>query len=208
MSKNVGYKLPPYGELLESEKAILVEVKGRQPGLLQQNPIGMVDEFMGGRQVSGIIKKGRTVEQMCKAVEYRTKEGLNYIPNTWFYGTLLNSCSAYKINKRSAVSYVAGLTRVLPSEIPITLDGKPIEKYDAFVTTVNLRPQGRIPRARPWFKEWEAAFHVIYDTLFGLTSAHLHQWMSEAGRRIGVGDFRPQHKGPYGTFVITKWEDL
>jgi len=27
-----------------------------------------------------------------------------------------------------------------------------------------------------------------------------------AGKRIGLGDFRPDCKGPFGRFVVTKWK--
>ena len=29
-----------------------------------------------------------------------------------------------------------------------------------------------------------------------------------AGKRIGLGDFRPATKGPFGKFVVTKWKNL
>jgi hypothetical protein len=28
-----------------------------------------------------------------------------------------------------------------------------------------------------------------------------------AGKRIGLGDFRPATKGPFGKFVVTSWEN-
>lgn len=28
-----------------------------------------------------------------------------------------------------------------------------------------------------------------------------------AGKRIGLGDFRPDCKGPFGKFVVTLWEE-
>jgi len=29
-----------------------------------------------------------------------------------------------------------------------------------------------------------------------------------AGKRIGLGDFRPQTKGPFGKYVITDWKEI
>ena len=31
--------------------------------------------------------------------------------------------------------------------------------------------------------------------------------MDAAGKRIGLGDFRPDCKGPFGKFVVTKWKE-
>jgi hypothetical protein len=28
-----------------------------------------------------------------------------------------------------------------------------------------------------------------------------------AGKRIGLGDFRPDCKGPYGRFSVTRWQE-
>jgi hypothetical protein len=28
-----------------------------------------------------------------------------------------------------------------------------------------------------------------------------------AGKRIGLGDFRPSCKGPFGKFVVTQWKE-
>jgi hypothetical protein len=34
----------------------------------------------------------------------------------------------------------------------------------------------------------------------------IHQLFEEGGRRIGIGDFRPERGGPYGRFAIVSWE--
>ena len=33
----------------------------------------------------------------------------------------------------------------------------------------------------------------------------LRQIIDDSGKRIGLGDFRPSTKGPYGRFVVTSW---
>jgi hypothetical protein len=30
--------------------------------------------------------------------------------------------------------------------------------------------------------------------------------VDDAGKKIGLGDYRPQRKGPFGRFVVRKWE--
>jgi hypothetical protein len=34
----------------------------------------------------------------------------------------------------------------------------------------------------------------------------LRNIVEEAGRRIGIGDFRLEKKGPFGKFEVTKWK--
>jgi hypothetical protein len=31
--------------------------------------------------------------------------------------------------------------------------------------------------------------------------------LAEAGRRIGIGDFRPQKTGPFGKFIVLEWNE-
>jgi hypothetical protein len=33
----------------------------------------------------------------------------------------------------------------------------------------------------------------------------LREIIDAAGKRIGLGDFRPACKGPFGKFVVTEW---
>jgi hypothetical protein len=60
-------------------------------------------------------------------------------------------------------------------------------------------------RHRPRFDSWKLAFEVEYDD--SLIIVHqLNQIVDDAGKRVGLLDFRPAHKGPFGRFIIAKWE--
>lgn len=65
----------------------------------------------------------------------------------------------------------------------------------------DLRPariQGRtINRARPIFLQWAARFTVSYDAEF-IDHSDVLNILEQAGRRIGVGDYRPTH----GRFTV------
>jgi hypothetical protein len=64
---------------------------------------------------------------------------------------------------------------------------------------------GRILAHRPMFDDWALEFVVDLDTSI-LGEKLLRQIIDDAGKRIGMGDFRPQCKGPYGRFVVNNWE--
>jgi hypothetical protein len=67
--------------------------------------------------------------------------------------------------------------------------------------------KGRVMRYRPRFNEWGAEWTmVINENLMGLDLAH--QLLAEGGQQSGIGDFRPQHRGPFGTFRVTKFEEM
>lgn len=64
---------------------------------------------------------------------------------------------------------------------------------------------GRILRHRPIFHDWKLEFTLDLDTEL-LSEKLLRQIVDAAGKRIGLGDFRPDCLGPYGRFVVNSWE--
>lgn len=65
---------------------------------------------------------------------------------------------------------------------------------------------GRILCHRPCFNDWKLSFSLVLDTsIIGLKT--FREIVDCAGKRVGLGDFRPQTKGPYGRYVVTRWEE-
>jgi len=65
--------------------------------------------------------------------------------------------------------------------------------------------KGRIMRHRPRFDQWGLKFDLIVnDDLLSVDMAQ--QLLQEAGQQIGIGDFRPEKRGPFGCFLVSKWE--
>ena len=58
-------------------------------------------------------------------------------------------------------------------------------------------------RTRPLFEPpWAAEFRVDYDPDL-VDKSLLENWLDIAGRRIGLGDWRPEKSGMYGRFTAT-----
>lgn len=71
--------------------------------------------------------------------------------------------------------------------------------------TVNQATHGANMTVRPIIFEWEAVVEVRYrQDRMGDDGMKL--LFVKAGEGVGLGDFRPQKKGEYGTFKVTKWE--
>lgn len=64
---------------------------------------------------------------------------------------------------------------------------------------------GRILAHRPIFDDWQLEFVVDLDTSI-MGEKTFRQIVDDAGQRIGLGDFRPQCKGPYGRFKVVSWQ--
>jgi hypothetical protein len=58
-------------------------------------------------------------------------------------------------------------------------------------------------RARPRFEHWGTTIILVYDEVLLTQPNILRDIANDAGRRFGVGDYRPQTKGWFGKFVTT-----
>jgi hypothetical protein len=57
------------------------------------------------------------------------------------------------------------------------------------------------------FDDWKLFFHLVLDTT-EMSSKMLREIVDAAGKKVGLADFRPLCKGPYGKFVVTHWQEL
>jgi hypothetical protein len=106
---------------------------------------------------------------------------------------------------------------VVPAAVRMTTDTVTILNGDGTTAVkdfeVDSRPvtipatKGKVMRYRPRFDCWSAEFLLgVEDDLLAVESAQ--QLLSEGGQQGGIGDFRPQKRGPFGTFRITLFEDI
>lgn len=102
---------------------------------------------------------------------------------------------------------------VVPSAVRVNTDTITILSGDgpAKLFEVDARPvtipatKGRVMRYRPRFNQWAAEFEVeIDESQVSIETAH--QLLAEAGRSIGIGDFRPEKSGPFGQFRVVRFE--
>ena len=79
-------------------------------------------------------------------------------------------------------------------------------KKSQFTTAVVVQ-RNRILRTRAKFDEWALTF--VLDTDEELVDlAQLEAWLDIGGRRIGLGDWRPEKSGDYGRFEVKHVKSL
>lgn len=66
---------------------------------------------------------------------------------------------------------------------------------------------GRVIRHRPCFYDWGLEFTLEIDPEI-LSVGMVRDVLDAAGKRIGLCDFRPACKGPFGKFRVDLWEEL
>lgn len=124
----------------------------------------------------------------------------NTIPAENVRQSMIAASSRTKIGRRSATVDTAASIYIFPELLD--LDGEWHVDSRAIVIPST---RGRILRHRPMFNQWSIAFKLQVNTdLIDLQT--VKKILEDAGALVGLGDFRPQRKGPYGRFSVVSWE--
>jgi len=170
-----------------------VTIKGMSPGLLMHN-YPMVP-------INGIEKL--PPDEQAEYSAYRDDAtGKLYIPGTAVQRALVAGAAYSKGKGRASLQkQVAACLFVNPHIIDLG-----IKEYVLDARPVVIRAtKGRIVRYRPRIPEWEASFEIEYDEVL-LKEGEIRQIVDDTGLRVGLLDFRPACKGPFGRFVVTHWK--
>lgn len=92
---------------------------------------------------------------------------------------------------------------------PIGIKAADVEPERLFLPSDGIRGSGkRVEKVYPILHDWEATvtWHIYDDTV---TEEVFRKVLSEAGKFVGIGRFRPRNNGYYGRFemVSLDWED-
>jgi len=105
--------------------------------------------------------------------------------------------------RKMALDLAKASVTVTPLLTPVLVKGKSVKDWDYLDRQRVVVQRSAITRSRPAFREgWVAEFEVMSLLPEYVTPAFLHRLVTDAGKFIGLGDFRPT----YGRFVITNWQ--
>lgn len=179
---------------------IRVKIKGLTPLLMNRL---IPEELERGGTKPQRYNKEEEARKRAYIAEINGEKQL-YIPARWIYSMLVKAAASYKAKgKRSSLSsLLAGTIRVEPEKIPLGTD-----KYEIDERPVRIQ-QSRVLAWRPKINNWEAEFYIIYNKMWiGKELAEqLRKILEDGAIRLGIGDFRPQHKGWFGTFTVEEFE--
>ena len=176
---------------------VAYRLQGLTP-LLMTSAAGMVRGGGDG------IKKIPTPEDEAASKVYRLDNGQLYLPTVAVMGAILNAAMGRKIGKFTA-------TRIFASSLLVTNDKSPLvhPETDAPITDyqIDVRravvQRNGVMRARPIINEWAATVEFERDEDFlGLEA--IDEVITIAGKIIGLLDYRPQKRGPFGRFVAER----
>ncbi len=197
-------------------RKVYIELKGKTPGILMNNPEKtLAEEPTGASQ--GPVKHAPPDEQ-AKIRRYLLPDGNFYLPADALRKCILDAAKGWTVKgesgRRVALRGILGgsLLPIDPGFPLLRPDGEPIsgEEYDVFIKPVGIGMGARrssILRGRPQIWPWRviACFH------FGEERVELEvltKVVESAGVYPGILDYRPEKGGWFGTFDLVKiWLD-
>jgi hypothetical protein len=144
----------------------------------------------------------KTKEEQAEYAAYRDPEsGELYIPGIAIQRALVGAAVYSKGKGRASLQkVVAACVIVSPERCGLGIKDYIIDSRPVVVPAT----KGRIIRHRPRLDGWKVTFEIEYDDTL-LTDKQLRKVVDDAGSRVGLLDFRPERKGPFGRFMVTEW---
>lgn len=168
----------------------------------------LMHNIAGMKQTSGGVKNRiPTAEEEALAGCYwlDEKHSSLAIPSRCIHGSFLGAGSKYKIGRSYLSGPISSSIHIGPEMITLG-----IKKYEIDVQSVVVK-KNRIFRARAKVFPWSATFSIFFDDEW-LAVDVMHKTFPElirtAGKTIGIMDYRPQKKGPFGTYRLVSYELL
>ncbi|MBF0260410.1 MAG: hypothetical protein HQL97_01060 [Magnetococcales bacterium] len=161
----------------------------------------------GSRVNTGGGDRGSPQEIATKKL-YIGHDGKPMIPGPNLFRAIIDGGKFFKSGKSQITtlksSLIPACVGIDEIEIPIWHDAP----WNVDTRAVRIPSTGgRILAHRPSFNDWKLAFTILLDESL-LHMKLLREIVDAAGVRIGLGDFRPACKGPYGKFKVAKWAEV
>lgn len=138
-------------------------------------------------------------EEEAEKGAYRNEKGELYIPAEGVRKSMITAAKQFKIGRMSAARSVAASIDIKPEQFVLDAKDYEIDKRPVVIQ------KARIMRYRPLIREWEVSFLLTYDDEDIPNQDMLKQILEYAGRKVGIGDYRPQNMGKFGRFSVTRW---
>ena len=186
---------------MKKMKVYNVTIQGTTPLLMNRpSQLDIADKS------KDVKRETKTPEEQAEGRLYKDSEEKIYIPATWFRGCLIEAGKQKKMGGKgsSKATYskaVGSCASIEPFEIVLK------NKWKVFsILAVNPTTHGRNMLYRPQFDKWEVDLQVEFDEE-QIEPSVMKELFDIAGKRVGVGDWRPAKKGMFGKFQVTSWKE-
>lgn len=187
-------------------KTVTVEIRGTTPLLIHR----FAEASEQSKPTRRIKSQNGDPRAEAQQNAYQAPDGTFFFSSFAIPGTIGAAGSSHKStgSRKSLRWVVPSAVRMTSDTITILNGAGPATSFEVDSRPVTIpATKGRIMRHRPRFDSWGARFDlVVNDDL--LSVEVVHQLLTEAGQSIGIGDFRPEKRGPFGCFRVIRFEQL
>jgi len=188
-----------------SLKEIQTTIEGRTPLLL--NRFTEAAQMKASRGTTSVLTGDKgTPREIAEQKLYLDSDGAYCIPQPNIYRCIIDAGKYFKAGKSKVTTQKSSIISACLEVEGVTIPIEHKEPWDVDTRPVRIPSTGgRILCHRPCFNDWRLSFVMTLDTSM-MGEGLLHEIVEAAGRRIGLGDFRPDCKGPFGKFRIVEWK--
>ena len=187
-----------------SEVTVKVTIEGVTPILMHRFTEENEVKVSSGISAVSVGDKGTPREQAEKKL-YKNDKGELYLPGPNIFACIIAAGKFHKNGKSKVTTVKSSLVPagmgILDLVCPFGTKEFEVDSRSVVIPATG----GRIMAHRPRLDKWSLTFRLAIDTdMFAETFAR--KLVDDASKRIGLGDFRPDRKGIFGKFVVTKWK--
>ena len=193
-----------------------ITIEGLSP-IIQHNGAAGLDKRSAANQEKAEIarKKGsnrteaddrRLRELECQTSLWLDRSGTPTIPEAAIRAAIENGAKKLKQGPQVREGLIVDKVEKFTHDKGMGQPLEEIAKAAEFTVPVVVQRQ-RIERTRAKFDDWSCVFTIEADDEL-VDQAQLAPWLDIAGRRIGLGDWRPQKSGHYGRFEVKEMEAI
>ena len=177
-------------------KNINISVEGISPLLMHRFPMAEVD-------AKSKAKNQKQTQDDVESYLYKDTDGTIAQPAIHFISSMKKAGARYQIPGQGKLTYKnligSGAVVITPEMIPHQQPEWVVDRRPVVIQ------RGRIVRSRPRFEKWSLQFVMEFEE-DDIPKSVLKEVLEYAGRRVGIGDFRPECGGPFGRFMIVKFK--
>ena len=193
-----------------------IRIKGIRPLIMHNGAAGLDTRSPANLEKAEIARKrgsnrtesddARLRELDCLTSLYLDADGAPTLPEGVIRAVIETGAKKLKQGPQVREGMIVEQVEEFSYDRSMGATAEELAKTAQFTTGVAVQ-RSRILRTRAKFDEWGVTFIVEADDEL-VDQSQLETWLDIAGRRIGVGDWRPEKSGVYGRFEKESIEAL
>ena len=172
-------------------KGIKATIEGISPLLMHSFPLLPIEAL-----------EKKSVEEQAELSAYQDENHKLFIPGINLQRALIAGAVFSKGKGRGSLQkQVAACVMITPDRLILANQSYIVDSRPVVIPAT----KGRVLRHRPRFDKWGVSFDIEYDPNL-LTADQVRRILDDTGSRVGLLDFRPERKGPFGRFQVISWQ--